>query len=94
MRACYLQSWGGPSTPLVWRFQGDIAGSGAHGDLNAHIIDAVRFVTGEEIVSVEGAIEHTFINERELPDSGGGEIAGSGAGATGRDRCAAPSTTR
>jgi len=83
-RACYLQSWGGPSTPLVWRFQGDIAGSGAHGDLNAHIIDAVRFVTGEEIVSVEGAIEHTFITERELPDGAGGEIAGSGAGATGR----------
>ena len=83
-RACYLQSWGGPSTPLVWRFQGDIAGSGAHGDLNAHIIDAVRFVTGEEIVSVEGAIEHTFIKERELPVGGGGEIAGSGAGATGR----------
>ena len=73
-----------PSTPLVWRFQGEIAGSGAHGDLNAHIIDAVRFVTGEEIVSVEGAIEHTFITERELPDGAGGEIAGSGAGATGR----------
>ncbi len=84
VRACYLQSWGGPSTPLVWRFQGEIAGSGAHGDLNAHIIDAVRFVTGEEIVSVEGAIEHTFITERELPDGAGGEIAGSGAGATGR----------
>jgi predicted dehydrogenase len=83
-RACYLQSWGGPSTPLVWRFQGEIAGSGAHGDLNAHIIDAVRFVTGEEIVSVEGAIEHTFITERELPDVAGGEIAGSGAAATGR----------
>ncbi len=45
-RAVYLQSWGGPSTPLLWRFQGDVAGSGAHGDLNAHIIDAVRFVTG------------------------------------------------
>ena len=69
-----------PSTPLVWRFQGEIAGSGAHGDLNAHIIDMVRFVTGEEIVSVEGAIEHTFIKERELPDGAGGEIAGSGAG--------------
>src|SRR4029079_18224853 len=38
----------------------------AHGDLNAHIIDAVRFVTGEEIVTVEGAIEHTFIEEREV----------------------------
>jgi predicted dehydrogenase len=83
-RACYLQSWGGPSTPLVWRFQADVAGSGAHGDLNAHIIDAVRFVTGEEIVSVEGAIEHTFITERDLPTGVGGEIGGSGAGGSGR----------
>lgn len=80
VRAAYLQSWGGPDTPLLWRFQGDIAGSGAHGDLNAHIIDAVRFVTGEEIVSVEGSIEHTFIKERALLDgAAGGEIAGAGA---------------
>lgn len=80
VRACYLQSWGGPDTPLLWRFQGDVAGSGAHGDLNAHIIDAVRFVTGEEITVVEGAIEHTFIEERELLDAdAGGEIAGAGA---------------
>ena len=84
VRASYLQSWGGPDTPLLWRFQGDIAGSGAHGDLNAHIIDAVRFVTGEEIVSVEGAIEHTFIEERAvLEGQTGGEIAGAGAGTTG-----------
>jgi predicted dehydrogenase len=81
VRAAYLQSWGGPDTPLLWRFQGDIAGSGAHGDLNAHIIDAVRFVTGEQIVTVEGAIEHTFIEERTLLEgSAGGEISGSGAG--------------
>ena len=79
-RAVYLQSWGGPSTPLLWRFQGDVAGSGAHGDLNAHIIDAVRFVTGEEITSVEGAIEHTFIDQRAvLGEDAGGEIAGAGA---------------
>jgi len=83
VRACYLQSWGGPETPLLWRFQGDVAGSGAHGDLNAHIIDAVRFVTGEEITVVEGAIEHTFIEERDLLEDGaGGEIAGSGATTT------------
>jgi predicted dehydrogenase len=86
-RACYLQSWGGPDTPLLWRFQGDVAGSGAHGDLNAHIIDAVRFVTGEEITVVEGAIEQRFIDQREILDAGaGGEIAGAGAataGATG-----------
>ncbi len=80
-RAAYLQSWGGPETPLLWRFQGDIAGSGAHGDLNAHIIDSVRFVTGEEIVTVDGAIEHTFIEERAVLEGGaGGEIAGAGAG--------------
>ncbi|WP_026923860.1 Gfo/Idh/MocA family protein [Glycomyces arizonensis] len=84
VRAAYLQSWGGPEAPLVWRFQGDIAGSGAHGDLGAHIVDTVRFVTGEEIVSVEGAIEHTFIEERSLVEGGGGgEIAGAGAGTTG-----------
>jgi predicted dehydrogenase len=84
VRACYLQSWGGPDTPLLWRFQGDVAGSGAHGDLNAHIIDAVRFVTGEEITTVEGSIEHTFIEEREVLDAGaGGEIAGAGASTAG-----------
>jgi len=84
VRANYLQSWGGPDTPLLWRFQGDIAGSGAHGDLNAHIIDAVRFVTGEEVVSIEGAIEHTFIEERAvLEGETGGEIAGAGASTTG-----------
>ena len=83
-RASYLQSWGGPDTPLLWRFQGDVAGSGAHGDLNAHIIDAVRFVTGEEITSVEGAIEETFIAEREvLGEDAGGEIAGAGAATAG-----------
>jgi predicted dehydrogenase len=80
VRAAYLQSWAGPDTPLLWRFQGDVAGSGAHGDLNAHIIDTVRFVTGEEIVTVEGSIEHTFINERMVVEGpAGGEIAGSGA---------------
>ncbi len=79
-RACYLQSWGGPDTPLLWRFQGDIAGSGAHGDLNAHIIDAVRFVTGEEITVVEGAIEQRFIDERDvLQEGSGGDIAGAEA---------------
>ena len=85
-RAAYLQSWGGPDTPLLWRFQGDVAGSGAHGDLGAHIIDMVRFVTGEQIVPVDGAIEETFIAERTvLEGAAGGEISGSGA-ATGAQK--------
>jgi predicted dehydrogenase len=67
VRAAYLQGWGGPDTPLVWRFRGGEAGSGAHGDLNAHIIDMARFVTGEEIVEVIGAVEERFIEKRPLP---------------------------
>ena len=37
VRCVYLQDWGGPDTPLAWRFQKKLAGSGAHGDLNAHV---------------------------------------------------------
>ncbi len=64
VRAQYLQEWGGKDTPLSWRYEGKLAGSGAHGDLNAHIIDMTRFVTGEEIIEVSGAIEETFIRKR------------------------------
>ena len=67
VRARYLQSWGGPNTPMSWRFDKQRAGSGAHGDLNAHIIDMARFITGDEIVAVHGAIARTFIGERHLP---------------------------
>ncbi len=63
-RARYLQSWGGPDTPLLWRFKKRHAGSGAHGDLNAHIVDLCRFITGEEITEIHGAISRTFIKER------------------------------
>ncbi|MED5330511.1 MAG: Gfo/Idh/MocA family oxidoreductase [Planctomycetota bacterium] len=69
VRAHYLQSWGGPETPLVWRFQKRRAGSGAHGDLNAHIVDLARFITGEEITEVHGATSRTFIKKRKVPGS-------------------------
>ena len=71
VRAQYLQSWGGPDTPLLWRFQKKYAGSGAHGDLNAHIIDMARFITGQEIVEVSGAIAETFITKREVINAAG-----------------------
>ncbi|HAW94856.1 MAG: dehydrogenase [Phycisphaerae bacterium] len=79
VRAQYLQDWGGPDTPLLWRFIGKHAGSGAHGDLNAHIIDMARFVTGDELTEVTGAIEETFIKERRLVEGVGGPISGKGA---------------
>lgn len=66
VRATYLQSWGGPSTPSSWRFDKQKAGSGAHGDLNAHMVDMARFLVGEEIVEVHGAVARTFVTERTL----------------------------
>jgi len=67
VRAKYLQSWGGKDTPLLWRFQKKHAGSGAHGDLNAHIVDMARFLLGEEVVEIHGAVSKTFIEERRIP---------------------------
>jgi predicted dehydrogenase len=65
-RARYLQDWiVDPAFPLVWRLQGKVAGSGAHGDIHAHIIDLARHLVGE-FAEVCGHLE-TFIRERPLP---------------------------
>ena len=66
VRASYLQDWADESVPLTWRFRKRQAGSGAHGDLNAHIVDMTRFVTGAEITEVCGAVAETFIKTRPL----------------------------
>ncbi len=71
VRCAYLQGWGGPETPLAWRFRRGVAGSGALGDLSAHIVDMARFISGEEIVEVSGSIVETFIKERPLIDDPG-----------------------
>ncbi len=78
VRATYLQDWADESVPLLWRFDKNLAGSGAHGDLNAHIIDITRFVTGEEITEIAGAIAETFIKQRKLMSgtAAGGIAAG------------------
>jgi predicted dehydrogenase len=82
VRAAYLQDWADDNVPLLWRFDKTLAGSGAHGDLNAHIIDLTRFVTGEEITEVAGAIAETFIRERKIPTgTAAGGIAAGRAGA-------------
>lgn len=65
-RAVYLQDWiADPDFPLVWRLKKEHAGSGPHGDLNAHIIDLAHFLVGD-ISEVVGMME-TFIKERPLP---------------------------
>jgi predicted dehydrogenase len=68
--ARYAQDWiVDPKFPLVWRLQKGISGSGAHGDINAHIIDLGRYLVGE-FQEVCGLM-NTFIKERPLPDASG-----------------------
>jgi predicted dehydrogenase len=67
VRAVYLQDWiVDPQFPLVWRLQSDRAGSGALGDIGAHIVDLTQYVTGQRITSVS-AMTETFVKRRPLP---------------------------
>ncbi|AZK46608.1 Gfo/Idh/MocA family protein [Paenibacillus lentus] len=64
-RAWFLQDWiMDPEFPLVWRLQKEIAGSGSHGDLGAHLIDLAHYLVGD-IQEVIGMSE-TFIKERPI----------------------------
>ncbi len=66
--ARYAQGWlVDPKMPRLWRLQKQHAGSGAHGDINAHIIDLARYLVGE-LDEVCGQM-HTFIKQRPLPDN-------------------------
>jgi len=68
-RARYAQDWiTDPKFPINWRLQSKTAGSGAQGDINAHIIDLGRYLVGE-LKEVCGLME-TFIRERPLPGTG------------------------
>ncbi|MER6580949.1 Gfo/Idh/MocA family oxidoreductase [Nonomuraea sp. NPDC001023] len=80
VRAQYLQDWiVDPDFPLVWRLQKDKAGSGALGDIGAHIIDTAQYVTGERLTGVS-AMTETFVKERPLAAASSGLSAGSGTG--------------
>jgi predicted dehydrogenase len=80
VRAQYLQDWlVDPESPLTWRLQKDRAGSGALGDIGAHIIDLAHFVTGEHISGVS-AVTETFVHERPLPGATHGLSAEAGTG--------------
>ncbi|MEP6843543.1 MAG: Gfo/Idh/MocA family oxidoreductase, partial [Pseudolysinimonas sp.] len=65
-RAVYLQDWlADADAPMTWRLDKASAGSGALGDIGAHIVDAVQFVTGSLLTEVSGALR-TFVTERPL----------------------------
>ena len=65
-RGSYLQDWGAAASD-AWRFDRAAAGSGALGDLGAHVIDLARYLVGE-IATVSGSVA-TFWPEREVDDA-------------------------
>ena len=82
VRAVYLQDWiADPDAPMSWRLEKDKAGSGALGDIGAHIVDMAQFITGDRLTSVTGQLR-TFVHERPLAaeHAGLGGTAGSGRG--------------
>jgi predicted dehydrogenase len=82
-RAVYLQDWIiDPDFPLVWRLQKSKAGSGPHGDLNAHIIDLALHLVGD-IDTVVGA-DTTFIKERPIQETTDAALGAKGGSKKGR----------
>ena len=69
-RAIYLQEWIiDPNFPMTWRLEKKVAGSGALGDLGAHVIDLARFLVGEP--TRVSAMTKTFIEKRPYADGSG-----------------------
>jgi predicted dehydrogenase len=83
VRAQYLQDWiVDPEFPLVWRLRADEAGSGALGDIGAHIVDLTQFVTGQRLTGVNALLE-TFVHRRPLPGAAAGLAATAAGGESG-----------
>ena len=74
VRAQYLQDWiADPEAPLSWRLDKAKAGSGALGDIGAHIVDLTQHITGEQITEVSGQLE-TFVKERPIATEHAGPL--------------------
>jgi predicted dehydrogenase len=64
-RGTYLQDWSAdPNSPLSWRFQKSLAGSGAIGDIATHVIDMARYLVGD--IEQVMATTQTWIKERPV----------------------------
>ncbi|HEY0558872.1 MAG: dehydrogenase [Mycobacterium sp.] len=77
-RGTYLQDWSAdPDSPLSWRFQKEIAGSGALGDIATHVVDLARYLVGD--ISAVNSVLSTFIPDRPV-QSGGADSLGTTRG--------------
>ncbi|MGO4691249.1 Gfo/Idh/MocA family protein [Glaciibacter sp. 2TAF33] len=80
VRAAYRQDWlVDPQMPLAWRLQKEHAGSGALGDIGAHILDMTQFVTGQTVDAVTGVLD-TIVKQRPLQATGSGLSGSAGEG--------------
>jgi predicted dehydrogenase len=78
VRVTYLQDWlVDPDFPLTWRLEREHAGSGALGDLGAHIVDLAQYLAGEPLVGVSAQLE-TFVRERPLLQGASAGLTASG----------------
>jgi predicted dehydrogenase len=78
-RGAYLQDWAADAEfPMVWRFESKYAGSGALGDLGAHVIDLALFLVAD-ITEVVGDVR-TFVGKRPLLESADGLTAKAKSG--------------
>ncbi|MEU0336666.1 Gfo/Idh/MocA family oxidoreductase [Streptomyces sp. NPDC006193] len=83
VRVTYLQDWlVDPAFPLTWRLRRERAGSGALGDLGAHIVDLAQHLTGERLAGVS-ALTETFVRRRPLPGAAADAPAAPAADGTG-----------
>ncbi|WP_328666873.1 Gfo/Idh/MocA family oxidoreductase [Streptomyces sp. NBC_00322] len=88
VRFTYLQDWlVDPEFPLTWRLRREHAGSGALGDLGAHIVDLAQYLAGEPLVGVS-ALAETFVRERPLLTGAAAGLSASAglSGAAGAER--------
>ncbi|UYQ65557.1 Gfo/Idh/MocA family protein [Streptomyces peucetius] len=83
VRVTYLQDWlVDPDFPLTWRLEREHAGSGALGDLGAHVVDLAQYLTGEVLVGVSAQLE-TFVRERPRLEGASAGLTASGGAARG-----------
>jgi predicted dehydrogenase len=79
VRAQYLQDWlADPLSPMSWRLEKEKAGSGALGDIGAHVVDLTQFITGDHVITVNGLLE-TFVQQRPVAASMSGSLLGGDA---------------
>ncbi|MFH8466446.1 Gfo/Idh/MocA family protein [Streptomyces sp. NPDC017991] len=83
VRVTYLQDWlVDREFPLTWRLRRESAGSGALGDLGAHIVDLAQYLAGEPVTGVS-AITETFVRERPLLSGASSGLSAAGGGELG-----------